>query len=259
MSLAHANGPPTHRVRAAALAALLVTLSAASLPAQDESVPLPPDSRVVMHTTAAGDSASGWTTRIALPRIEGPAADDPDWAGFRPYLESIISAEIDSFHRNIAEWEPTDPGWISTFDADGSVLWAHAPILSVVVEVSVYYAGAAHPGHYAITIVWDAERGRALKLRDVFRARSDWTEVLSRESIATLERDLGEMADPAWIAEGAGPLPQNFSRWGLVEEGLVLFFDPYQVAPYAAGPQIVTIPRAALAEVADPEGPLAAR
>jgi hypothetical protein len=65
------------------------------------------------------------------------------------------------------------------------------------------------------------------------------------------------MADPSWIEEGAGPNGDNFARWALVEEGLILFFDPYQVAPYAAGPQVVTIPRAALAGVAAPDGPLA--
>jgi hypothetical protein len=72
-----------------------------------------------------------------------------------------------------------------------------------------------------------------------------------------LESALGEMADPSWIQEGAGPRTDNFARWALVEEGLTIFFDPYQVAPWAAGPQAVTIPRAALAEVAAPGGPLA--
>jgi hypothetical protein len=40
---------------------------------------------------------------------------------------------------------------------------------------------------------------------------------------------------------------------------MLVFFDPYQVAPYAAGPQAVTIPYAALADVADPAGPLVRR
>jgi hypothetical protein len=236
--------------------ALLALLSASGLRAQDESIPLTADSRIVMRTTTTGDSASGRTTRVTLPRIEGPAAEERGWAGFDGHLDRLLASEIERFHENLAEWEPSEPGWVSTFDADGSVLWARPPIVSVVVDVSVYYAGAAHPGHYAITVVWDEETGRALTHEDLFRRGSGWEEVLSRASIAALEADLGEMADPDWIAEGAGPLAENFSRWALTEEGLVLFFDPYQVAPYAAGPQAVTIPRAALAEVADPDGPL---
>jgi hypothetical protein len=198
----------------------------------------------------ASDSGAGWTTSVRIPKIEGPAA---------AHLDSIVAREIGEFHENVAEWESPDPGWTSSFEADGSVLWALPPILSIVLDVTVFYAGAAHPGHYAITLVWDAERGRALTPDDLFREGSGWPEVVSREVIPVLQRDLGEMADPAWIAEGAGPVPENFTRWALVEDGLIVFFDPYQVAPYAAGPQVVTIPRAALTEVADPAGPLAQR
>ena len=243
--------------RLSLLAPIVVLLVATAGRAQEGSIPLTADSRLVTRTAAEGDSASGWTTSVRLPAIEGPAASEPEWAGLAGHLDQVVAGEREAFHENLAEWEPSEPGWISTFDVDGSVLWAEPPILSIVLDFSVYYAGAAHPGHYTITVVWDAERGRALTTRDVFRAGSDWEQVVSREAIPILERDLGEMADPSWIQEGAGPLVENFTRWALVDEGLALFFDPYQVAPYAAGPQAVTIPRAALADVAAPTGPLA--
>lgn len=244
--------------RLSLLVTLAVLLLATAGRAQDDgSIPLTADSRLVTRTVADGDSASGWTTTARLPAIEGPAADDPGWAGLAGHLDQIVAGEREAFHQNLAEWKPAEPGWLSTFDVDGSVLQAAPPIVSIVLDFSVYYAGAAHPGHYAITVVWDAGRGRALGFQDVFRATSDWEQALSRLAIPILERDLGEMADGAWIEEGAGPIAENFNRWALVEEGLVLFFDPYQVAPYAAGPQAVTIPRSALADVAAPGGPLA--
>jgi hypothetical protein len=243
--------------RLSLLAPIAVLLVATAARAQDGSIPLTADSRLVTRTAADGDSATGWTTNVRLPGIEGPAASDPGWAGLAGHLDQIVAGEREAFHENLAEWEPSEPGWISTFDVDGSVLLAEPPILSMVLDFSVYYAGAAHPGHYAITVVWDAERGRALTTRDLFPATSDWERAVSREAIPILERDLGDMADSSWIREGAGPFAENFRRWALVEEGLVLFFDPYQVAPYAAGPQVVTIPRAALSAVAAPGGPLA--
>jgi hypothetical protein len=240
------------------LVPIAVLLVATAVRAQDDgAIPLTADSRLVTRSAVEGDSASGWTTSVRLPAIEGPAAEEPGWAGLAGYLDQIVAGEREPFHENLAEWEPSEPGWVSTFDVDGAVLWASPPILSILLDFSVYYAGAAHPGHYAITVVWDADRGRALSAQDLFRATSEWEQALSREAIPILERDLGEMADRSWIEEGAGPVADNFSRWALVEEGLALFFDPYQVAPYAAGPQAVTIPRAALAEVAAPDGPLA--
>lgn len=239
------------------LAALAVLLPSAA--AAQEGVALTADSRVVTRTIAAGDSAAGWTATARVPAIEGPAAADPGWVGFESLVDSTVAVEIEEFLVNFAEWESPDPEWTSSFDAEGSVLWARPPILSIVLDVTVFYAGAAHPGHYVITLAWDADRRRALRTDDLFEAGSAWAEVLSEAAIPTLESDLGEMADPSWIAEGAGPDPENFKRWALVEEGLIVFFDPYQVAPYAAGPQAVTIPRAVLADVADPAGPLAPR
>ncbi|MGH7566359.1 MAG: RsiV family protein [Gemmatimonadota bacterium] len=239
------------------LAALAVLLPSAA--AAQEGVPLTADSRVVTRTIAEGDSAAGWTATARVPAIEGPAAADPQWEGFEALVDSFVAAEIEEFLVNFAEWESPDPEWTSSFDAEGSVLWAHPPILSIVLDVTVFYAGAAHPGHYAITLVWDADRGRALTTDDLFEAGSAWAEVLSEAAIPALESDLGEMADADWIAEGAGPDPANFTHWALVDGGLIVFFDPYQVAPYAAGPQAVTIPRAVLADVADPAGPLTPR
>ena len=235
----------------------LLVLATAARAQDDGSIPLTTDSRLVTRSAVDGDSASGWTTSVRLPAIEGPAADDPGWAGLAGHLDQIVAGEREAFHENLAEWETSEPGWVSTFDVDGSVLWADPPIVSIVLDFSIYYAGAAHPGHYAMTVVWDAERGRALTTRDLFPATADWEEVVSREAIPILERDLGDMADPSWIQEGAGPLAENFTRWAVVEQGLIVFFDPYQVAPYAAGPQAVTIPRAAFAGVAAPAGPLA--
>jgi len=250
---------PAVRNYSAPLAAAALAVLASALPAQ-EGVPLGPDSRVVTRTIEEADSARGWSVGVRIPTIEGPAAEDPGWAAFEARLDAIVAGEIADFHAALEEWgEPRDPQWNSSFEADGSVVWVDPPLLSVVLDVSIYYAGAAHPGHYAITLVWDAERGRELTLEELFRPGAPWLEALARIAIPALEDELGEMADPGWIVEGAGPDPANYSRWALVEEGLLVLFDPYQVAPYAAGPQAVTIPRAALADVARPSGPLVAR
>jgi hypothetical protein len=234
---------------------LLLTIPAGA----QELVPLNEDSHIAIRTIADGDSAAGWSVTARVPTLTGPAAADPAWSGFEALLDAVLAAEIEKFLTNFAAWEAPDSALVSSFDAEGSVLWARPPILSTVLDVSIYHAGAAHPGHYVITLVWDADRRRALTTKDLFAAGSAWPEVLSEAAQPALAADLGEMADSDWIAEGAGPDPANFTRWGLVEEGMLVFFDPYQVAPYAAGPQAVTIPYAALAKVADPTGPLVRR
>ncbi len=50
------------------------------------------------------------------------------------------------------------------------------------------------------------------------------------------------MSDDEWIATGAGPKAENFDSWNITKTGILINFDPYQVAAYAAGPQDVLIP-----------------
>ena len=44
------------------------------------------------------------------------------------------------------------------------------------------------------------------------------------------------------FSDGAKPTPENYAVWNVSADGLVITFNEYQVAAYAAGPQEVVIP-----------------
>lgn len=46
----------------------------------------------------------------------------------------------------------------------------------------------------------------------------------------------------SFVEYGTAPVADNFKSVSLEPGGLVISFDPYQVSPYAAGPQEVHIP-----------------
>ena len=50
------------------------------------------------------------------------------------------------------------------------------------------------------------------------------------------------------LRSGTAPEAENFSSFALTPEGIRIFFQPYQVAPWAAGSQVVDIPLDALAD-----------
>ena len=54
-------------------------------------------------------------------------------------------------------------------------------------------------------------------------------------------RTLAEL--DAWIDEGAGPDPRNYSCFVFARDTVTIHFQRYQVAPGAAGSQSVTLPR----------------
>lgn len=174
-------------------------------------------------------------------------ATDREW-----FVESFARVGRDSAMERIVR--EMGPSWYeSSYDA-----WIAAErVLSVEATVSTYGAGAAHPSHHTWTLVWDLEAGAELELEDLFRAQSAWLDTLSRRAVDTLVRERLDMSDEEWIRSGAGPEPENFSAWTVVPGGIRIVFDPYQVAAYAAGPQVVVVPWASLASVLAPDGPVA--
>lgn len=115
-------------------------------------------------------------------------------------------------------------------------------VKSTILTVSLN-TGGAHPNTFFHTWTYREETGEILNFRSLFQEEHNplWTIYPAvKESLMT---QLGEFANEEMIDSGTGELDfENYRNFVLDEEKLVLFFDPYQVAAYAAGPQKVEIP-----------------
>jgi hypothetical protein len=172
---------------------------------------------------------------------------------FNRYVEGIAGYEADEFIRGLAEWEayPDMPPAPNVFVSGYSVYSANAHLTSLKLEFVVYLTGAAHPFSYVRTVNFDLRANRAISLGELFRSGINYLDFLSTFCEDELSGELGQ----AFFKEGLAPVEENFQSWGLTREGLVIEFDPYQVAPYSSGPQRVMIPFENLKELLDPEGP----
>jgi uncharacterized protein YecT (DUF1311 family) len=95
--------------------------------------------------------------------------------------------------------------------------------------------------------------GRRVEFAELFTPKG--VQRVSDIAIARLKQDIGGpdgMSDMDWIRRGAGPNARNFSSFALLPRELLITFDAYQVAAYAAGPQEVRIPLAQLRDVMRP-------
>jgi hypothetical protein len=98
------------------------------------------------------------------------------------------------------------------------------------------------------------QRGQALTLVDLFAPNVNYLDAIAKYSIAQLStRDIGFQG----FELGATATAQNYRNWSITADGLMITFDEYQVAPYAAGPQTVVIPYQVLAQLVQPDSPLA--
>src|SRR5262249_5963211 len=108
---------------------------------------------------------------------------------------------------------------------------------------------------------YDVKNSKKLALADLFNPRSDYLNVISQYCIKELKdrqkKDKDSMLDDEMMKSGAAAKKENYEAWAITKKGLWITFDPYQVAPYAAGPQYVLVPYSALKDIVKPDGPIA--
>lgn len=191
--------------------------------------------------------------------IEGsrPLMQNAGAAGdtFNTLVQQILDEQVNSFTTNLAdieEWRAENmPGMASTMHFDYSLLYNDNGIVSILINLDVYVAGAAHPSPFSITLNFDLTRGRDLALADLFTPGADY---LGR--IANLcKADLSTREYIDYLT-GADPTLENYRSWNITPDGLLITFDAYQVAPYAAGPQTVLIEYSQLNDLIHQTSPL---
>ncbi len=173
-----------------------------------------------------------------FPALASEAVDERTLA-FDSAVERLLFDDLAVFKQTLTQNPP--PAELaaldSTFLTGYSVQSATDALVSVRFNISSYYAGAAHPFPYTLTLNIDLRSNRVLELADLFQPGSDYLERISQISLRELEKT-GMMDNP----DGAAAREENFARWVINPAGLTIIFDVYQVAAYAAGPQEVLIP-----------------
>jgi hypothetical protein len=150
---------------------------------------------------------------------------------------------------------PDDPMMGDSFyEQDFELLSPPGSLFSLMFEVLTYYSGAAHPGTRHRTATHDLEAGLDLSLDQLFLPGADYLGALSDFCKAELAgRDIAFDAS----ITGADSTAENYRNWNVTAAGLLITFEEYQVAAYAAGAQEVLVPYVDLAAIIDPAGPLA--
>jgi len=139
------------------------------------------------------------------------------------------------------------PSWMCEFDvAFNDYKITANEILSVQMEYYQFTGGAHGNTNYVITN-YDIKTGEKIDWRQIFLMNSDFFQKISELSFKNLKEKLttGEtpLSNDEWIKEGTAPNEENYNtNVGFTENGLLIIFQQYQVAPYAAGPQEVIIP-----------------
>lgn len=170
---------------------------------------------------------------------------------FNRLSKELVDANVTQFKADLAAMGTfTDTmAFTNSLYIDYKVIRNLKGIISVRFNNSIYYAGAAHPNPFTRVLNFDLNTGTEIQLSEVFKPEVDYLTTLSNYCRRALQRR-GMLMFP----EGADPKPENYQNWNMGRNNLVITFDVYQVAPYAAGPQECQVPLSVLRrQLADPK------
>lgn len=126
-------------------------------------------------------------------------------------------------------------------------------LVSIKLVESFFESGAAHPNHFVDTLNYNTSTGAVVSLETVFNG--SYLDRLSTYTRSQLEKKIGgdENLYPQ-ITAGTTPDVENFSTYIFSDTGLIVVFQEYQVAAYAAGVQEILVPYSELRDIINPSG-----
>lgn len=122
-------------------------------------------------------------------------------------------------------------------------------VLSLV-ALNTYYLGGVHPGSNAAALNFDTATGEQIYLRDMLLNEDAVSELEAR----ILENLAAQESEAQFLFEGYAQTVADHLRgvtaenWYLTEDGICFSFDPYDIAPYAAGYITVELPYEEISE-----------
>ncbi|AFZ42453.1 hypothetical protein PCC7418_0216 [Halothece sp. PCC 7418] len=112
---------------------------------------------------------------------------------------------------------------------------------TITVVLSEYsYMGGAHPNSYQTYLNFNKKTGDIIQLKDLITEEETVLEVAEKRFREVYDVAPNRPLTEAGLFENQLTLPENFA---ITQEGLLFFYNTYEIAPYAAGRYQFTIPR----------------
>lgn len=218
----------------------------------EEAVEPPPPPGRILENAAYFDISADYPGRTPLYDTVGPEADTEALA----LMEDFVRETLTEFKEQgkfdvLTPEEAALIGITETRKESVTITYEvreGARTVSYVFMLAIDTLGA-HPNFFYRTFTFDLETGSELGISELFTNNSDYLTRLSSIAFFDLSKELGEESDVEYIREGVEPNALNFANFTIEGDRLVLLFPPYQVAPYAAGPQDVRIPLSQLKDI----------
>jgi hypothetical protein len=237
--------------------------NSASTPASattSEAIEIGEGVKIIPKTQHEEDTQLRFTIDVNYPQIEG-ANLSRQATEFNKLIMQMVNHEVQQFKKYVTldqvhmQSLPEDLKHNSLrTDYDVDVVKPNKKIIiSVRLSNEGFQAGRAHPYHNHKVLNYDMTAGKVLTFAELFKPKSNYLNLISKYANQKLTQKL---EDKWMINEGTKPVDKNYQIWNLENDGILITFDEYQVAPYVYGAQEVEIPYSELKAVLSPKAPI---
>ena len=210
----------------------------------------------------AGDGTKLFVSQCSIPQFVTENEDANEW--LENYVEAAVTKTTDELDRveKMAESiyenrEEGDPFNFYAYSYYSNVNTARmdSSVVSVL-QVNSVYSGGAHPNSAQRAYNLDLQNCAELTLSDVILPNG--AEMLQKQVLTQLSERFGSLETSGLYPDYQEVVKDCFddagltSNWYFSENGLVIYFNCYEIAPYAAGIIKVEIPYDMLEGVVKP-------
>lgn len=177
--------------------------------------------------------------------ITYPVFSSSLYADFLPDVnEYFLSRARQTEEGFIADREDAEDGDVYSIEQSCTVEYAHGSVASVLIATERYYGGV-HPTVMYEAHTVDLDGGTLVSLYDVFPEDG---EAVRDAILGEIISQLDGREDLYDDAEDAARELFDVEHFYLTDEGLVVFYQAYELGAYVAGPQFFTIPYESISE-----------
>lgn len=152
-------------------------------------------------------------------------------------LADLMGLFLADYDELLEEDLPFNMPW--TMEIEGEILFQNDKFISVQLQ-QYTFTGGAHPNSFNTIWMLDKTTGEPLDFKGLEADTDTLLPIAEAAFRKTIELPITQtLADVGYFQDEAFSLPQNY---GLVEKGLLLYYNTYEVAPYVLGPTEVLIP-----------------
>ncbi len=157
-------------------------------------------------------------------------------AGLDELIKNFVMNWVNKFKETIGE-EVISENWKNGFYITFEPFTYNEDIRTYKFKI-VEFTGGAHDNMYFKTFTYDFANNKEIAFREMFQEEHNPLNTIVPLSQAQLTQTLG---DSQMLLNGTAEEFKNYAHFAPTAEELLIFFPPYQVAPWAAGPQTVKL------------------